>query len=380
MTDSALTSAATPEARHLKPDAPCTPSALLPMPDPRRLTPDVRIVITGAAGFIGSQLLKALAAQFPISALLAVDHPLRDARAENLKVAPGVRFLDHQPLLAALEAGIIAPEVIFHLGACSSTTETSWDYLADNNLRYSQRLWSWCAANKARYLYASSAATYGDGEKGFDDAADLDSLQPLNLYGKSKHDFDLWVRDQARAGVPGPTQCVGFKFFNVFGPGESHKGRMASMVFHGFHQIRASGRVRLFQSHREGYADGGQLRDFIYVKDVVQVVLAFAARPEVSGLFNLGTGQARSFRDLMEATFVALGRSPEIEYVPMPEDLRGRYQYFTQATMAKTAAAGIPYTPTPLAEAVSDYVADLEQGAGSREPGAERAGAKEERI
>lgn len=317
------------------------------------------IVVTGAAGFIGSQLLKALVAQHAISDLIAVDHPLVDARADNLQVAPGVCFLDHHQFLEALKCGIVRPSVIFHLGACSSTTEANWDYLADNNLRYSQRLWNWCAENGARYLYASSAATYGDGENGFDDAVPLERLQPLNLYGKSKHDFDLWVAAQKTAGVAGPSQCVGFKFFNVFGPGEAHKGRMASMVFHGFHQIRSGGRVKLFQSHREGYADGGQLRDFIYVKDVVRVMLAFAARPEVSGLFNLGTGKAHSFRELLEATFVAMGLEPCIDYIPMPEDLRGKYQYFTQATMDRTLAAGIPYTPTPLADAVADYVATL---------------------
>ena len=321
-----------------------------------------KTAITGAAGFIGSQLLKALAAQNAMSDLIAVDHPLRDARAQNLQVAPGVRFLDHHQFLAGLEAGVVRPSLIFHLGACSSTTETSWDYLADNNLRYSQRLWTWCAQNGARYLYASSAATYGDGENSFDDAVPLERLQPLNLYGKSKHDFDLWVQAQKAAGNAGPSQCVGFKFFNVFGPGEAHKGRMASMVFHGFHQIRNGGRVKLFQSHREGYADGGQLRDFIYVKDVVRVMLAFAARPEVSGLFNLGTGKAHSFRELLEATFAAMGLEPRIDYIPMPEDLRGKYQYFTQATMDRTLAAGIPYTPTPLAEAVADYVATLSAG------------------
>lgn len=321
-----------------------------------------KTAITGAAGFIGSQLLKALAAQNAISDLIAVDHPLRDARAQNLQVAPGVRFLDHHQFLVGLEAGIVRPSLIFHLGACSSTTETSWDYLADNNLRYSQRLWTWCAQNGARYLYASSAATYGDGENSFDDAVPLERLQPLNLYGKSKHDFDLWVQAQKAAGNAGPSQCVGFKFFNVFGPGEAHKGRMASMVFHGFHQIRNGGRVKLFQSHREGYADGGQLRDFIYVKDVVRVMLAFAARPQVSGLFNLGTGKAHSFRELLEATFAAMGLEPRIDYIPMPEDLRGKYQYFTQATMDRTLAAGIPYTPTPLAEAVADYVATLSAG------------------
>lgn len=332
------------------------------MPDahPNTLSPaKVRIVVTGAAGFIGSRLLGSLSTLYPASSLLAVDHPLVDGRAGNLAAVPGVGFLDHLQLLAALESGILAPDVIYHLGACSSTTETRWDYLADNNVRYSQKLWNWSAQSGAQFLYASSAATYGDGEGGFDDAAPLETLRPLNLYGRSKHQFDLWVAEQAAAGQPGPRQCVGFKFFNVFGPGEAHKGRMASMAYHGYRQILERGAVRLFASSREGCEDGGELRDFIYVKDVVRVMLAFAARPEVSGLFNLGTGRARSFRDLITATFAAMGKTPSIEYFPMPDDLRGRYQYFTQATMARTAAAGIRFQPTPLEEAVADYVRQL---------------------
>jgi ADP-L-glycero-D-manno-heptose 6-epimerase len=334
----------------------------MPSPDARRLSPVARVVVTGAAGFIGSQLLKALVAQHATSDLLAVDHPLNDSRSRNLEVAPGVPFLDHHQFLAALESGILRPSLIFHLGACSSTTETNWDYLTDNNLRYSQRLWNWCGQNGARYIYASSAATYGDGENGFDDAVPLECLRPLNLYGKSKHDFDLWVQAQNAAGCLGPRQCVGFKFFNVFGPGEAHKGRMASMVFHAYHQIRSEGRVKLFRSYREGYQDGGQLRDFIYVKDVVRVMLSFAERPEVSGLFNLGTGQALSFRELIEATYAAMDLEPRIEYIPMPEDLRGKYQYFTQATMTRTLSTGISFTPTALSDAVADYLATLNDG------------------
>jgi len=321
--------------------------------------PPIRIVVTGAAGFIGGQLLQTLRGLYAASELLAVDHPLKPAMGTAAEAFGGVRFLSHTQFLEALTAGILQPELIFHLGACSSTTETDWNYLADNNLAYSQKLWNWAAAHGARLLYASSAATYGDGENGFDDSLDLTRLCPLNLYGKSKHDFDLWIEEQQRQRVPQPVQSVGFKFFNVFGPGEGHKGRMASMVWHGYHQILKEGTVRLIESHRPDYAHGGQLRDFIYVKDVVRVMLAFAERREVSGLFNLGTGQARSFRDLIEATFAASGRPASIEYIPMPEDLRGRYQYFTQATMTKTARAGVVYQPTPLEDAVADYVAWL---------------------
>lgn len=332
--------------------------------NPQRTTglPPIRIVVTGAAGFIGGQLLQALRGLHAAAELLAVDHPLKPAMGNGASAFGGVRFLTHTQFLEALNAGILRPELIFHLGACSSTTETDWNYLADNNLGYSQKLWNWAAAHGARVLYASSAATYGDGENGFDDTLELSRLRPLNLYGKSKHDFDLWVEEQVGRGAPRPVQSVGFKFFNVFGPGEAHKGRMASMVWHGHHQILKEGRVRLFESHRPDYAHGGQLRDFIYVKDVVRVMLSFAERREVSGLFNLGTGRARSFRDLIEATFAAMGRPASIEYIPMPEDLRGRYQYFTEATMAKTARSGIVYAPTPLEEAVSDYVAHLSAG------------------
>ena len=341
-------------------------TAATPGPSRDSSLPPVRIVVTGAAGFIGGQLLQTLRGLHAASELLAVDHPLKPGMASEAELFGGVRFLTHTQFLEALTAGILRPKLIFHLGACSSTTETDWNYLADNNLGYSQKLWNWSAAHGARLLYASSAATYGDGENGFDDTLEPARLQPLNLYGKSKHDFDVWVEDQVRQGVPQPVQSVGFKFFNVFGPGEGHKGRMASMVWHGYHQILKEGRVRLFESHRPEYPHGGQLRDFIYVKDVVRVMLSFAERREVSGLFNLGTGQARSFRDLITATFAAMGRPAAIEYIPMPEDLRNRYQYFTQATMAKTARAGIDYTPTPLEEAVADYVAHL---AGARPVG-----------
>jgi ADP-L-glycero-D-manno-heptose 6-epimerase len=325
-----------------------------------------RIVVTGAAGFIGSRLLLGLAGQHPAAELLAVDHPLTAAKRDNLRGLSDIPFLDHRALLAALEADAIRPELIYHIGACSSTTETNWDYLAENNLAYSRRIWTWCASRQSRLIYASSAATYGDGRHGFDDELDLDRLQPLNLYAKSKHDFDLWARDEIRSGRPVPPQQAGFKFFNVFGPGEAHKGRMASMVFHGWNQIREHGSVKLFQSHRADYADGGQLRDFIGVDDVVRVLLATAAQPTVSGLFNLGTGRAHSFRELIEALFAALGRAPRIEYILMPEDLRDKYQYFTEARMGKLAKAGVPFTPTRLGTAVAAYVGWL---AGLTNPG-----------
>lgn len=325
---------------------------------------DPRIVVTGAAGFIGGRLLESFAQQSTSGSVLAVDHPLRPGRPSPQEQVPGTPFLDHAEFLQRLEAGDLHPDVIVHMGACSSTTETSWPYLEENNLGYSRRIWSWCARHQKRVIYASSAATYGDGSAGFDDEGDLHRLQPLNLYGRSKHDFDLWVDAEVRAGKPAPAQSVGLKFFNVFGYGESHKGRMASMVYHGYRQIHESSVVRLFRSHRDGYADGGQLRDFISVEDVVTVIRRLESTPGVSGLFNLGTGRAESFRSLIEAVFLALGREPRIEYIPMPADLQGKYQYFTEATMRKLAAAGIEYSPTPLQAAVRHYVARMEANAG----------------
>lgn len=319
------------------------------------------IVVTGAAGFIGSRILEALSLVHPAAKLLAVDHPVPSEKAANLRLAPGVGFLTHTAFLNALEAGTVHPSLILHMGACSSTTMTDWEYLRSNNLEYSQRLWNWSAANGCRLIYASSAATYGMGECGFDDTSDLHSLQPLNLYGKSKHDFDLWIQERLRDGSRIPPQWVGLKFFNVFGCGESHKGRMASMVFHGFHQIRRQGFVRLFESHRPDYEHGGQLRDFIYIKDVLRVILELGFKPGISGLFNLGTGVASSFRELIEAVFHAQGMDPRIEYIPMPEDLRGKYQYYTKAEMGKLAAAGVGFTPVPLAIAVADYVRWLKE-------------------
>lgn len=319
------------------------------------MSPPTTTAITGAAGFIGSRLLEAWAARLPAASLLAVDHPLPEAKRRNLAVAPGVAFLDHKAFLDALESAELKPDLVLHMGACSSTTEVNWSYLVENNLTYSQRIWKWCAQHGKRLIYASSAATYGDGSQGFDDELSIRRLQPLNLYGKSKHDFDLWVEAQMEAGGPTPAQCVGLKFFNVFGPGEGHKRRMASMVFHGWNQIHHQGYVRLFQSHRADFAHGGQLRDFIYVRDVVRVIEALADRSQVCGLFNLGCGRAESFRTLIEALFFALGREQRIEYVPMPLDLQGKYQYFTQATMTKLASAGVPFTATPLSNAVADY-------------------------
>jgi ADP-L-glycero-D-manno-heptose 6-epimerase len=263
--------------------------------------------------------------------------------------------MDHDRFLLEFEAGRIEPEQVYHLGACSRTTETDWQYLKSNNLEYSQRIWTACVRQKTRLFYASSAATYGDGSAGFDDQGDLTGLKPLNLYGRSKHEFDLWALQEVAANRK-PAQWVGYKFFNVFGPGEAHKGRMASMVYHGFHQVQAGGEIRLFESYRPGIPHGGQTRDFIYVKDVIRVMLDLTAKPNICGLFNLGTGKARSFNDLARSIFAALQRPPQIEYISMPSDLRNAYQYHTEATMRKMEACGINVKFRSLEDSVADYI------------------------
>jgi ADP-L-glycero-D-manno-heptose 6-epimerase len=316
------------------------------------------IVVTGAHGFIGSQLLLTLLRRYSADELLSVDHPV-SKRRKNAHLAPEVPFMDHLEFRGRLLEGEIQPEIILHMGACSDTTMSDWDYLHSNNLEYSKTLWRWCAEHGKRLLYASSAATYGDGSNGFDDDRDIKSLRPLNLYARSKHEFDLWAEREREGNGPVPEQAIGFKFFNVFGPGEGHKGRMASMVFHSFHQIQNTGKVKLFKSHHPDYSDGGQLRDFIYTEQVIKVILNCVDNPDVSGLFNIGSGRARTFKDLAEAVFIALGKTPQIEYVPMPLDLREKYQYFTEATMGKAIRCGIAPTDQSLEGSVSSYVSWL---------------------
>jgi ADP-L-glycero-D-manno-heptose 6-epimerase len=316
------------------------------------------IVVTGAHGFIGSRLLLALLKRHSAGDLLSVDHPA-SPRQKNQHVASNVPFMDHVEFLSRLAAGEVVPEIILHMGACSDTTMSDWGYLLENNVHYSQTLWNWCARNQKRLLYASSAATYGDGQNGFNDESDLRVLRPLNLYGRSKHEFDLWAEQERQKHRALPAQAVGFKFFNVYGPGEGHKGRMASMVFHAFHQIQCSGKVKLFKSHHPDYEDGGQLRDFIYVDQVTDVIFKCIDAPGVSGLFNVGTGHARSFRDLAEAVFLAFGKTPQIEYIPMPLDLREKYQYFTEATMRKAVRSGIEPPSRSLEDSVSAYISWL---------------------
>ena len=312
----------------------------------------VQYIVTGGAGFIGRNLVAALNARGHED-ILIVDRLGSDQKWKNLL---GLSFVDLVDLGEfrdfIADSSIDELETVFHLGACSSTTERDADYLLDNNYRYSQEVCQWCLSSDVRFVYASSAATYGDGSLGYsDDEARIPLYRPLNMYGYSKQLFDHWA---AREGLF--DRIVGLKYFNVFGPYEDHKGEMRSMVHKAYGQIVSTGRVRLFKSHRPGYGDGEQLRDFVYVKDAVDATLFFEDHSQVSGLFNCGTGRARSWNDLMNALFAAMGRSPQIEYIDMPESLRNQYQYFTQADGAKLRSAGFDRPFTPLKEAVRDYV------------------------
>ncbi|MEZ4389227.1 MAG: ADP-glyceromanno-heptose 6-epimerase [Candidatus Krumholzibacteriia bacterium] len=312
------------------------------------------IVVTGAAGFIGSVLVWLLN-QRGETGILTVDVHPSDAGEPNL--APlryDHGYENHEDFRTDLLAGKYDGRLrgILHMGACSSTTETDWSYLERNNIRYTRDLCLAARRNGARFVHASSAATYGDGSAGYrDDHAGLDALRPLNLYGKSKHEFDLWARSE---GLLEEICCL--KYFNVYGPNEWHKGGMRSMVCKGYEQVRDHGLVRLFRSDRPEYADGGQRRDFVYVKDAAAMTLWLFDHPAANGIFNVGTGHAHDWNTLMGAIFAALEREPQIEYVAMPEQLRGKYQYFTEADMAKLRGAGCDVPITPIADAVRDYV------------------------
>ncbi|MCC7043000.1 MAG: ADP-glyceromanno-heptose 6-epimerase [Acidobacteria bacterium] len=315
------------------------------------------VLLTGAAGFIGSRCFEALTAAG--QAALAVDTRAHfAARTEHAFVAPPL-IIDVNDLAVWLET---APAVraVVHLGACTDTRETDRAYLTRRNFEASKHLWHWSRERDIPFVYASSAATYGDGRYGYDDDESLiPKLVPLNAYGDSKQQFDVWALDQERRGQA-PTNWCGLKFFNVYGFGERHKGPMSSVVLQAFDQIRATGRLRLFRSHRDGIADGHQSRDFVFVDDVVDTLLALVERPPARGIFNLGSGRARTFLDLGRATFAAMGRPEQIDFIDTPPDIRAHYQYFTQATMMRLAAAGYVRRTTSLEDGVHQYVAALE--------------------
>lgn len=310
------------------------------------------IIVTGAAGFIGRNVVAELNLR-GYEDLILVDNLGQRDKWRNLL---GLRYediLEPKEFLARLGAGKMKDiEAIFHLGACSETTECDADFLLENNYHYTRTICEWCLEHDTRFIYASSAATYGNGSKGYADREEaLRSLRPMNMYGYSKHMFDLWaMKHSLFYGI------VGLKYFNVYGPYEDHKGAMRSMVSKSYDQIKEVGKVQLFKSYRPDYADGEQMRDFIYVKDAVAVTLYFLEHPQIAGLFNCGTGKARTWKDLVTAVFRALNLPPQIEFIEMPQLLRGHYQYFTQAPMDKLREAGYTDPFTPLEKAVLEYV------------------------
>jgi ADP-L-glycero-D-manno-heptose 6-epimerase len=312
------------------------------------------IVVTGAAGFIGSCMVGYLNEQ-GYENLILVDEFDDDEKELNLHKKKYIVRVERENFFEWLKIENPKIEYVFHLGARTDTTEFDYAIHQHLNIDYSQKIWKYCVDKNVSVVYASSAATYGGGELGYYDDHDIiEKLQPLNPYGVSKNEFDKWVLKQ-------PTQppfWAGLKFFNVYGPNEYHKARMASMIFHGFHQIKQNGFVNLFKSHKEGFKDGEQLRDFIYVKDVVKVCFWFMYNhlSVPSAIYNLGTGKARSFNDLVDATFKAINVNADIKYIDMPEDIRDKYQYFTEAKMDKLKSAGYSDRLYSLEEGVEDYV------------------------
>lgn len=315
------------------------------------------IVITGGAGMIGSMIAWHLNKVVGRDDLVIVDRQQHPDQWQNLVHRHYAQYLDKDALLSWLQQSAGKVDAVIHMGAISATTERDFNKLVQDNIQYSQDLWTWCAHNGVPFLYASSAATYGAGEHGYsDEESGIDQFRPLNGYGYSKQFFDQWALRQVRENQPVPPQWCGFKFFNVYGPNEYHKERMASVAFHSFNQFRDTGTVKLFKSHLPDYQDGMQLRDFVYVKDAASVVAHFLANPQHSGIYNIGTGQARAFKDLATAVMTSMGKPPHITYIDMPEDLRGKYQYFTEATMEKVRATGYTKSFHSLEDGVRDYV------------------------
>jgi ADP-L-glycero-D-manno-heptose 6-epimerase len=318
-------------------------------------------VVTGGAGFIGSNIAAAIEAR-GLGKVVVCDHLGNEDKWRNIATLDLTNFIQPEELsdyLSDNESGI---KGVVHMGAISSTTETDADLIFANNFTLSLNLWKWCASNSVPFIYASSAATYGDGSQGFvDDQARsaLAKLRPLNPYGWSKHLFDRRIMQMIEDEEILPPQWAGLKFFNVYGPNEYHKGSMQSVASKVFNDANAGKTATLFKSHHPDYEDGGQLRDFIWVDDCVNVVMWLLENPNVSGLFNCGTGEARSFHDLVKAVYLAMGKEADINFVPTPEEIRDKYQYFTQANMNKLSAAGYDKPFTSLEDGVGAYVRDF---------------------
>jgi ADP-L-glycero-D-manno-heptose 6-epimerase len=313
---------------------------------------DSRVLVTGGAGFIGSALVWALNRR-GCDDIVVCDRLGVDEKWRNLAPLRFAEFVEADDLRLRLQSGVLGKfDLVLHMGACSSTTERDAGFLFRNNFEFTRDLADWALAKNVRFVYASSAATYGDGSAGMeDDDSKLDALRPLNMYGYSKHLFDLHAK---RAGFL--DDIVGLKYFNVFGPNEDHKGDMRSLVHKSFAQVKNEGVIRLFKSYRKDYKDGEQKRDFLYVKDAVAMTLHLAATKKAGGLFNIGSGAARTWIDLANSVFAALDQKPKIEFIEMPEAIRDKYQYFTQANLSRLRAAGYKAPVTSLEEAVKDYV------------------------
>ncbi|MDE0926291.1 MAG: ADP-glyceromanno-heptose 6-epimerase [Methylophilaceae bacterium] len=317
------------------------------------------VVITGGAGMIGSMIAWHLNTKYNQEDLVIVDDMVHETQWQNLVHRKYDTYLDKEHLFDWLDGNEEVTAVI-HMGAISATTERDFNKLVDSNIQYSQDLWGWCADNAVPFFYASSAATYGDGNQGYDDAS-IDKLRPLNGYGYSKHFFDQWALKQVADNKPCPPSWAGFKFFNVYGPNEYHKERMASVAFHTFNQFSETGTMKLFKGTKADIEDGMQMRDFVYVKDAAAVLAHFYttavnAKPTANGIYNIGTGSARSFKDLATNVMKSMNREPDITYIDMPKDLQGKYQYFTEATMQKLRHVGYTQAFYSLEEGVKDYV------------------------
>lgn len=309
-------------------------------------------ILTGAAGFIGSVLGSQLISN-GLDNLIAVDDFTKTSKAKNFENKKYIDFIHRDDLKKFLSSYKNDINAVFHIGARTDTTEFNTEIFDKLNLNYTKDLWIFCAEKNIPFIYASSAATYGDGAYGYNDDHNIvEKLEPLNPYGKSKNDFDKWALMQKQT----PPFWAGLKFFNVYGPNEYHKGRMASVIFHSFHQISETGKIKLFKSHKPEYKDGMQMRDFIYVKDIVSIIsFLYENRPE-SGIYNAGTGKARPFLALANSVFMALDLNPNIEFVDTPENIRDKYQYFTEANMNKLISKGYKKPFTTLEDGVKDYV------------------------